>query len=225
METIVSCICKNKKTFKSLDLSTNCPKRIAGNPCKYCYVECARKKGFNAKTVYNKIDYNGEILRMRRDTIDKLNSMGGLRVFSFGDYIHEIMFDDMMQIVTDAKLVGLKLKAITKVPMFVELFHNFFNIIHISVDNVGCGIDWNESKTLKSKYPNVLIRAAIMSHDDVQALEPWCDILTFNHADNGFKRFYPEERSKYAEIYPGKVCCQTNKCETCTVKCGQSKVS
>lgn len=220
----VSCISRNVKTYKSLDLSTDCPKRREGNACKYCYVEAARKKGFNPKVVHDYIAYDGEILRMKPDTIAKLNDMGGLRVFSFGDYIHDLMYVDMLQICQDAKLVGLKLKAITKVTQFVDLFHDKFNIIHLSIDNVGCGVDWEVAKAYKAKYSNVLIRSAIMDTDDIPVLEPISDILTFNHSQNSYERFYIEDRIHYSRVFEGKVCCETNHCDTCSVKCGQSRI-
>jgi hypothetical protein len=103
METkVTKCIMENQKTIKSLDLTTNCPKRQAGQPCKYCYVEAARKQGFNAKKVIEKIDYNGEITRMKPDTIAALNATGGLRIFSFGDYM-PWMDADLLQIESNHK--------------------------------------------------------------------------------------------------------------------------
>lgn len=208
----------NSKTIRSLDLSTECPKRRAGNPCSYCYVETARKQGFRAKKVYDRIPYNNEILRLRQSTIDKLNAIGGLRIFSFGDYI-EWMDEDLMQVFKDAKERGLKLKAITKVPEFVEKFHDYVDIINVSVDNLGEGMDWDTAKELKRKYPNVKIRCAIMKDEDLDALE-WVDIITFNHANNGYKFYSKEEVQKFGEQYPNKVCCLTGKCETCEIKCG-----
>lgn len=211
-------ITSNSKTYKSLDLSTNCPKRQAGKPCSYCYVECARQNGFRAKTIEDKISYDHEILRLKKDTIEKLNDMGGLRLFSFGDYM-DWMDQSLMDIFKDAKEVGLKLKAITKQPSFVEKFHEYLDTINVSVDNLGEGMDINVAKDLKNKYDNVKVRAAIMEEKDLDDLS-WVDILTLNHAHNQYHFFTPTEKAAIAEKYPDKLCCQTNHCETCKVKCG-----
>ncbi|HLO11176.1 MAG TPA: hypothetical protein VK190_02845 [Pseudoneobacillus sp.] len=212
-------LCTNGKTYRSLDLSTNCPKRQAGKPCSYCYVETARKTGIRAKQVHDKLDYNNDILGLKQDTIDKLNTMGGLRLFSFGDYM-EWMDEDLMKIISDAKEKGLKLKAITKVPEFVHKYHDHIDLINVSVDNLNEGMDINVAKQLKNMYDNVRIRAAIMNENDISALS-WVDVLTLNHARNGYHVFTPTEKAKIGEQYPDKLCCATNKCETCKIKCGK----
>lgn len=259
----VSCISTNSKTMKSIDLTTNCPKRRAFEklksdlmllgvivdtaeqckellntttdvevkkllinavyPCSYCYVENARKAGFNAKKVYDQCLYTGEILRFNQNTIDKLNDVGGMRTFSFGDY-EEWMDAQIMRIVTDAKARGLKLKAITKVPAFVEKFHDYFNIIHVSVDNIGDGVAHDIALQLKTKYPNVLIRSVVLKDADLEVLEPISDIITFHHGRDAYHNYRHDEVMKFTEMYPGKVCCQTGKCATCPVKCGELKV-
>jgi hypothetical protein len=211
-------ICTNGKTYRSLDISTNCPKRQAGKPCSYCYVESSRQGGFRAKEVHDRINYDHDILRLKADTIKRLNSMGGLRLFSFGDYL-PWMDDTLKEIFADAKKMGLKLKAITKVPEFVEKFNEYIDIINVSVDNLGEGMDIETAKALRDKYANVKVRAAIMSHEDLKALS-WVDILTLNHAKNDYHLFTPTEKAQIIKDYPGKVCCETNKCETCKVKCG-----
>lgn len=215
---MASALMDNIKTYKSLDLSTDCPKRRAGNPCSYCYTEAARRMGFNAKIVHDRLSYNGEILRLKQATIDKLNACGGLRIFSFGDYM-PWMDDDLRAIIEDAKTRNLKLKAITKVVDFVHKYHNDIDLIHVSVDALGEGIDIEVAKQLKEMYSNVRIRAAIMSQEDLNNLQ-WVDILTFNHARNGYYIFSKKEIGEYAEVFPGKVCCVTGRCETCNVKCG-----
>lgn len=208
----------NDKTIRSLDLSTECPKRRAGNPCSYCYVEAARRKGFRAKAVCDRIPYNNEILRMPNGMIEALNSTGGLRLFSFGDYM-DWMDEDLERVFIDATTRGLKLKAITKVPALIEKFHDHFTVMHISIDNVGDGVNHEVAKKLRQEYSNVRVRCAIMKDEDIEALS-WADIFTFNHAQNGYKMYSKKAIADFAEILPGKVCCITGKCITCEVKCG-----
>jgi hypothetical protein len=208
----------NLKTVKSLDLSTNCPKRQAGHPCSYCYVETSRQQGFRAKTVCDQLPYDGEILRLKQETVDMLNACGGLRIFSFGDYM-SWMDEGLQSAIKDAKSRGLRLKAITKQVDFVHKYHSDIDIINVSVDALGEGVDVEVAKALKREYNNVRIRAAIMDPKDLEQLD-WVDILTFNHAHNGYYLFSKKEIAEYAKQYPGKVCCETGRCLTCTVKCG-----
>jgi hypothetical protein len=176
--------------------------------------------GFNAKVIHDRLPYNREILRLRQETIDRLNSCGGLRIFSFGDYM-PWMDDDLRVIIDDAKTRKLKLKAITKVVDFIHKYHDDIDIIHVSVDALGEGVNLEVARELKNQYSNVRIRAAIMSQEDLKNLE-WVDILTFNHARNGYHIFSKQEIAEYAEVFPGKVCCVTGKCETCETKCGST---
>lgn len=213
----------NSKTFKSLDLTTNCPKRAAGNPCSYCYVESARRKGFRAKTTIDRCEYNDEITRMEQGTIDKLNQCGGLRVFSFGDYMSwmDPILDRVIEQADERKLM---LKAITKVPEFILKYHEKFDIIHVSIDAVGDGVPIETALKLKRECNNVLIRAAIMNDSEVELLLPYVDIFTFNHANNKYHHFTKSEILSYGEKLPGKVCCLTGSCLTCDVKCGNTKI-
>ena len=61
------------------------------------------------------------ILDMSDEFVELLNSMGGLRMFSSGDYFVEIK-GDIEKILTDAKKRGLKIKAITKQEDFITEF-------------------------------------------------------------------------------------------------------
>lgn len=215
---LLRALCSNIKTYKSLDLSTNCPKLVAGHPCSYCYVESARKKGVMAKRIEDKCEYNNDILRLRQSTVDKLNECGGLRLFSFGDYL-PWMDDQLEIIVEDAKQRNLKLKAITKVPQFVEKFNQKIDIINVSIDNLDEGMQWPVAIDLAEEYDNVRVRAAIMSYEDLEVLN-WVNIITLNHAHNGYHLFSKRELTLIAERFPNKLCCTTGRCITCPIKCG-----
>ena len=132
------------------------------------------------------------------------------------------MDQDLDLVIEDAAEKGLMLKAITKQKDFVDKYHSRIDIINVSVDSLGEGMDIEVAKSLKNKYNNVKIRAAIMKEEDVNTLE-WVDIFTFNHARNGYKVFSKELVRDYAAKYPNKVCCETGVCETCKIKCGNNK--
>lgn len=218
-----TCLMKNVKTFRSLDFTTVCPKLQAGNPCPYCYVECARKAGFNAKIKYDRLAYTGEIARMKKATVQKLNRTGGLRVFSFADY-YSWMDKELMQVVADAKKVGLKLKAVTKQPQFVHKFWKYFNVIHVSIDAIGHGVNWETAQKLREMYPNVLIRSVVLDESEIENLTQVSDIITLNHGQNPFQKFGPGERQELAEKLPGRICGASESCLDCQVKCGQAIV-
>lgn len=215
----------NQKTINSYDNTTNCPKKRAGEPCSYCYVECSRRLGFNAKKIIEHCPYNHEVLNFSQEKIDRLNSIGGLRMFSFGDYMPEHKAQTM-EFLNDCLSVGLKVKAITKQPLFVAEFgrHPAINVINVSVDNTGDGMPWHVAKHLKSKYSKVKIRCAIMKDEDIEKLAPWCDVLTFNHArglkELGYKLYSKKAVKGFTEVWKNKVCCSVGTCEGCACKCG-----
>ena len=218
----MTCISNNLKTIKSCDFDTSCPKRNAGKPCAYCYVENARKIGFNAKKIYQ-TQYNNELLRMRQGTIDKLNRVGGLRLFSFGDYIRDTQYDSTKALLDHASEIGLQVKAITKQTDFIDDFwdHKAISVIHISIDNIGDGVDHTIAKKYRALYDKVLIRCVILKLEDLDALR-FSDIFTFNHGNNGFHNFKKIEIHDLARRFSieNKICCASQNCLTCAVKCG-----
>jgi len=221
-----SAIAKNTKTGYSIDVTTDCPKRREGKACKYCYVEQSRKTGYNAKTVSDACPYNGEIKRFKAPKVEFLNECGGIRLFSFGDYMPEHR-DTIRTILDDCHAMGLNVKAITKQVDFIKEFgnHPALRVIHLSIDAVGDGVEWNIAKELRNLHAKVLIRCAIMRPEDVQAME-FADIFTFNHATGlkalGFKKFSKVEVLNYAEKLGNRVCCTTGACFSCPVKCGKA---
>lgn len=215
----------NAKTGLSIDLTTDCPKRRAGKACSYCYVEASRKIGYNPKKVIDSCPYNGEIRGFSQNKVDFLNACGGIRMFSFGDYMVEHR-ETLGRVLDDCLAIGLSVKAITKVPEFVEHFHAHpaIRVINVSVDNTGDGVDWNTAKMLRKKYSKVRIRSAIMRPEDVKVLG-FSDVFTFNHAlglkSLGYRKFSKLENANYFEQLDGKVCCSTGKCFSCSLKCGK----
>lgn len=218
-------VCNNSKTVKSVDMSTICPKRRNGNECVYCYVKSARDIGFNAKKEHDYIPYNDDILRLSQKKVDILNAIGGIRFFSFGDYMVE--HDSEIALALDhCTHKGLKAKAITKVPEFAIKYasHPAISVINISIDNVGHGVSWELACDLRIWLPNIKVRCVVLNDADVEAMESITDVFTFNHASNivklGYKLYKKADLVEWNEKLDGRVCCVTGSCVTCKLKCG-----
>lgn len=224
-----SAISPNLKTIQSVDFTTDCPKRRAGKPCPYCYVEVARNMKFNAKKVIEHTPYAHELLKYDKEKIKLLNGMGGIRLFSFGDYMPE-HDTDIKEFLDDAQKIGLKVKAITKVAAFVEKYanHPAMNVINVSIDTVGEGMDHATALALKKKFGNVMIRTVILKPEDLKhEIMQDVDVYTFNHGRGlkkyGYKKYSKAEVAQLAKEMPGKVCCATGRCVSCDVKCGEPR--
>lgn len=218
---------ENSKTGLSVDFTTVCRRVREGRPCPYCYVHTQRKNGgYLQKTVIDYEPYDGFVLRLTRQMIRKLNRMGGIRMFSFGDYMPEHAVDIEMCL-DDCVKVGLGVKVITKETEFIRRFHGHqaIKIIHLSIDNIGGPINHSRAQAYRRSYAKVAIRAAVMNQKDLENLgsKPYVDILTLNHAANGFHIFKRSEIRKAARQYPGRVCCTTHGCSDCPVRCGLDK--
>jgi len=158
--------------------------------CSYCYVKGARDKGehfFLAKKRHEDTQYaSSNILNMRQNVVDKLNAVGGIRLFSHSDYKPRKKAM-IAQILNDAAKRGLDVKAITKVPQFVETFVNdqypALKLVNVSIDTTGDGMSYEDALRLKNEHPDkVKIRAVITNLKDL--LDPFMknvDVFTFYH--------------------------------------------
>ena len=228
----------NQKTVVTVDFTTDCPKRRAGNPCPYCYVEYKREIKFNAKTVYDYKAYNNELKNRKKFTpevVKELNDAGGIRLFSFGDYMEE-NDKDIEAFLNDAAKIDLDVKVITKVPEFVYKYHDYpaIKVIDISTDMLPAdkkaGIDHNLAREIKEKYRKVKIRTVVLTKKDLEDdFMQYVDVITFNHENlqkKGYHKFTKAEIKAYYEAHPENgVCCITGKCATCPIKCGQRNYS
>lgn len=219
----------NGKTGLSFDTCTVCPLTRAGRPCAYCYVNTQRKNGGYLKKGRSLHDaYDGWVLRLRQETVDKMNRYGGIRMFSFGDYDVRHR-KDVEKFLEDCNTRRLGAKAITKQLAFVEHFHDYpgLRTIHISVDNLKGKIGRSPithpvAKRTRKDYDKVKVRSVILYDEDVDYFgsQEWVDILTFNHGCNGFKFFSKAEVKAASKKYPYRVCCVTGTCASCKTKCG-----
>jgi len=219
---------KNGKTRFSVDFTTICPRKRAGNPCKYCYVESNRRARWHWKPEVDHIPYDGWVKGVTDAFVAKRNAVGGIRMFSFGDYMPEID-GDIRAFLDDAAARGLKVKAITKRPEFVKLYesHPAMSVVHVGVDslglrNGGSNVTHRQARVLRDRHPKCLVRAVCLSVADLEkwGATPWADVLTLSHGANGFHPFRRREHVEAGERYPGRICCVTGKCDTCAVRCG-----
>lgn len=112
-------LASNGKTGASGDLTTLCPQMMYNRGCFYCYRRAAMESGVNNKLVAQSVWYTGEILRIRDDDVAALNSNGGLRIQSFGDWMPQFSAQ-LADILYDAELRGLQVKIITKEPSMIQ---------------------------------------------------------------------------------------------------------
>ncbi|MEK6832635.1 MAG: hypothetical protein AABY32_01195 [Nanoarchaeota archaeon] len=222
----------NNKCIISADFTTNCPRRRNGTPCKYCYVESSRNNKWNPKPISDYLPYTGWVKRIRNHTKFKLKKAGGLRLFSYGDYMPE-HDKDIILFLDDCSKYNVDVKVITKQRDFIKKYHNHpaIKVIHISIDNLkenGSHVSHKSARFYRNKYKKVLVRSVACNWDDVNKFgkAKWCDIITLNHKIIPGKRFHlfsKNERKEANNIYPGKICCITNHCNTCKIKCRKNK--
>ncbi len=219
---------KNYKTGLSFDPTTMCLKMRRGTPCEYCYVAYHRDKGDMFSTqVVDLINYDGEVLRQRVATVADMNKVGGIRMFSSGDFLrthrkHVIAF------LNDCQTRGMQAKAITKNIHFVYEMHDHLALscVNLSIDSLGptagSPVPYNLAVNVKKDYHKVRIRCVALSPDELTTYgdDKNVDVITLNHGKNGFYNFSDEEIAEAQRRYPGRVCCTTGKCDTCGLRCG-----
>ena len=179
------------KTGLSMDFSTDCPERMS--PCPYCYVEHGRK----SKELFNmhgndkvivETPYKREILAMPDDLVNRMNSQGGLRAHSFGDYRPVQDYNQWKVALDDAEAKGLYIKAITKQPEFIQAFGDHPNLrINISIDDLPREISnsptLKEAIALKAGRENIKVRSVALNEKQAfeQASNPDIDVVTMYH--------------------------------------------
>ena len=179
-------------------------------PCSYCYVEAGRRKALEyhyegkpimrinmakAAIAFKTVAYRDAVLKLSKKKVKELNKSGGLRMFSFSDYIREYHYDQVKKFLDDAKQVGLSVKAITKNPQFLKDFGDRGITINMSIDmdaNGHFGFNWDEAAALKKKYPNAKVRSVAMNPEEVlyfldlkhKGITDFVDVITPYHHDN-----------------------------------------
>ena len=165
-ELPINPIFKSAKTIMTADFSTVCPKHLGGRACSYCYVDDARNLRCNAKLMFAYAKYDDQLSKLKPSMIALLNSVGGIRLFSFGDYVEgprpaemedtdnraeanaitkydtkdlgqgSGMDDDIQAFLDSCIKYGLLCKVITKVPSFIHKYHD-----HPAISIINISID------------------------------------------------------------------------------------
>ncbi|MBP5726346.1 MAG: hypothetical protein J6Y48_04645, partial [Clostridia bacterium] len=115
------------------------------------YIAANNKRGSGSvKPVQYRTDYRGDVRGMKKETIEYLKSIGGLRIQSFSDFETPHLMD-MMQAVLDMAAVKLTSQAYTKVPNFAWVFGDTGIKINLSLMGEGTGVDKNGKLVFSSK--------------------------------------------------------------------------
>jgi len=127
-----------EKTGAALNLNSACPMFMIGSHGCYfdgCYVT-GMGMGGNTISFYSRAAYTGEILQLSQESIDLLNSVGGLRVNGQGD-LTDRQYGQLRDVVRHADMRGLKLKIITKQDatfrMLAQISNEGISIEHVLV--------------------------------------------------------------------------------------------
>jgi hypothetical protein len=235
---------ENSKMLMSIDLTKSCPNRRVdtaidptGRPvlggkkgpgaCAYCYVEQPRtrkelgiKQVLSPPKVIDKLAYTNEILEMPDSLVRFVNqSMGGIRMFAFGDYLGEHRAD-VTRILNDARSKKLKIKAITKQPEFIRDFADEYKDvlnINISVDNLPPALkramSMQEAWELAKDRPNVVMRVVALNRTEAELMgtDPRVHILTLYHGDTNFRKARPGDNPADIIIRNGEKMIRTDK--------------
>lgn len=140
--------------------------------------------------------YNGEILKIKQSKIDEWNGEYGIRMYSFSDFSPAFILENM-QMVTDAAVRGAKMLAYTKEADFVNIFGSTGMAINISVAGYESngefvcdgmqGMEWEEAKALRNKYPAAgIVYVAKNDHEVEWAMDQeWIDTVIPFHISSG----------------------------------------
>lgn len=140
--------------------------------------------------------YDGKILKMSQKAVNNLNSMYGLRMYSFTDFSPAFILENM-QMFTDAAVKGLKVLAYTKEMEFAEIFASTGANINISIHGMKSpdaqgefhmdgmqGGDWERARALREQHPNVGITFVAESDAAVEwaMRQDWIDVVIPFHS-------------------------------------------
>ena len=99
----------------------------------------------SGRLVEGRAEYKRELLSYTPAMVKRINDMGGLRIFSYSDF-EAINLLDLVQVIQDASVVGLKIQAYTKVPAFARAIRNTRIKLNRSLIPAGTGIKYVNGK-------------------------------------------------------------------------------
>ena len=204
------------------------------------------KKFSLSKQLYGNQEYQGELLDEKEwpnSRIEDFNKMGGVRLYAFADYSDTAWEDEQLaRIFNDADLRGLKIKAITKQPSFVEKWSDRTSVTNLSVDSLRSyglhsnALPLNVAIEYKKKHPNVRIRTVAFNPEEVVMYtnNDQVDVVTLYHGPTkdlkdkmkivnmktGTKE-WDQIMALLSDEQKAKLCCVTGKCPTCDLHCSE----
>lgn len=149
--------------------------------------------------------YEGNALHVPPSILKKVNESAGFRVFSTSDFQAEHVVD-LIQLMYDLELMNSKSHAYTKTTEYVEIFGNTGQKINLSVfanldEQTGEiimndyeGMNWDDAKRLRAKYPDVGT-ILVATHEDLiwwGLDQDWIDYIIPYHQSGLEKKFYSE---------------------------------
>jgi len=129
---------------------------------------------------------------MPDELVNRLNSQGGLRANSFGDYRPVQDYNQWKLALDDAEAKGLYIKAITKQPELIQAFGDHPNFrANISIDalprEMSNAPTLEEALALKAGRDNIKVRAVALNEQQAwdMARNPNIDVVTLYHGMTG----------------------------------------
>jgi hypothetical protein len=90
----------------------------------YSFIAYNNSRGQQAaRLIEGRAEYSRQILGWSDKKVQKVNNLGGLRIFSFSDF-QAVSMLDIIQVIIDCSARGVKIQGYTKVPEFAKLIRN-----------------------------------------------------------------------------------------------------
>ena len=115
--------------------------------------------GTQIKVPEARAEYFNDVLDHFSDpkTVEDVNAIGGMRTFSWSDFMLEHTID-FMQIIADASAKGLMKMSYTKIPDYVNIFGRTNEMINMSIIGEPKGVDKNGQIAIREdeSFPNAM---------------------------------------------------------------------
>lgn len=104
------------------------------------------------RLVEGRAEYKRELLKLTKAQVKRINDLGGLRVFSYSDF-EAVNLLDIVQIIQDAAVMGIKIQAYTKVPAFAKVVRNTGIKLNRSLIAAGTGVKYENGRAVLDLDP------------------------------------------------------------------------
>ena len=106
----------------------------------------------SGRLVEGRAEYKRELLKYTPAQVKHINDLGGLRVFSYSDF-EAVNLLDLVQIIQDAAVKGIKIQAYTKVPAFAKVVRNTGIKLNRSLIAHGTGVRYENGQAVLDLDP------------------------------------------------------------------------